>query len=113
MGATMELNISDEKYAELMDALSWRRSATLESLCGRALNEYLIEYYKETIPYLGFDSETQARLEKESKHKLNVMCFEGLIESIRAKETKKEGNVIRLAKRDIRPTLKDFLSNTP
>ena len=66
MGVTIELNISDEKYAELMEAAE-RHFTSLGGACEEALSDYLIEYFEKTIPHLGLNPETKARLKKESK----------------------------------------------
>jgi len=106
----MELNVSNEVYAELMDALSWRRSSTLESLCARALSSYIIRYCEETVPLLNMDPKRKARLAKESRQELYALCYEGLIENKRKKNAERDGNVVKLANSNTRPTFKDFLN---
>ena len=108
MGATMELNISDEKYAELMEAAEWRLNTSLHDICDRALSEYLCQYFEETIPCLQMDPEKEARLEKESKQELYAMGYEGLLNRKIRKESKRDGNVVRLAKPGIRLTHNDM-----
>ena len=109
MSSKIELSVSDDVYIELQNAAECHFTS-LNEVCEEALSNYLIRYFEDTIPHLGLNPDTKARLAKESKQELYAMCYEGLIESKREQGAKREGNMVRLEKPDIHPTLKDFLS---